>query len=128
MFKLKRIYEEPAPEDGLRVLVERLWPRGMSKERAAIALWLREISPSTELRKWYRHDPSRWEEFRRRYWEELEAKKDLVDMLREKDRGKTVTFVFASRDVDHSGAFALKGFMEKLPAGAATEKKPAGGL
>jgi uncharacterized protein YeaO (DUF488 family) len=71
MIKLKRVYEEPSPTDGLRVLVDRLWPRGLTKERAAVDLWLKEMAPSTELRKWFGHDPARWEEFQARYREEL---------------------------------------------------------
>lgn len=72
MIRLKRAYEEPGGRDGLRILVERLWPRGVSKERAAIGLWLKDLAPSTELRKWFGHDPEKWNEFRRRYWSELE--------------------------------------------------------
>jgi uncharacterized protein YeaO (DUF488 family) len=112
MIVLKRVYETPQETDGYRVLVERLWPRGISKDKGRIDLWLREIAPSAELRKWYRHDPVRWEEFRRRYREELDGKADLVRMLRDKSRTGQVTFVFASRDIEHSGAFALKEYID----------------
>jgi uncharacterized protein YeaO (DUF488 family) len=94
------------------VLVERLWPRGISKERGRIDLWLRDIAPSSELRKWYRHDPARWDEFRRRYDRELDGNGEPVKILREKSREGKVTFVFASRDVEHSGALALKEYIE----------------
>ena len=116
MIKLKRVYEEPSQDDGFRVLVEGLWPRGMSKENAHINLWLRDVAPSTGLRRWYRHDPSRWEEFRRRYWDELREKEKFLDVLREKSQQGLVTFVFASRDVPHSGALALKEYLEKVAA------------
>ncbi|HEY8505868.1 MAG TPA: DUF488 domain-containing protein [Gemmataceae bacterium] len=112
MFKLKRVYEDPSPEDGLRVLVERLWPRGLSKERAAVDLWLKDLAPSTELRKWYGHDPARWEEFRQRYRQELRQKKDAVRLLKQKGEEGTVTLVYAARDEQHSGALALKQFLE----------------
>jgi uncharacterized protein YeaO (DUF488 family) len=113
MLKLKRAYEEPSPEDGERVLVERLWPRGLSKERAGIDLWLKEVAPSTELRKWFGHDPARWEEFRRRYWEELENKPEPVNQLRKKARRETVTLVYAARDEEHNGALALQQFLKR---------------
>lgn len=116
MINLKRVYEEVQPDNGYRVLVERLWPRGISKERGHIDLWMRDIAPSSDLRKWYRHDPARWDEFRRRYWDELKGKEDLVNLLREKSRAGTVTFVFASRDIEHSGALALKEYIEHVPA------------
>ena len=80
MIKLKRVYEPPAEDDGLRVLVERLWPRGISKERAALGLWLKEIAPSTELRKWYGHDPQKWQKFCEAYWAELRHKADLLTL------------------------------------------------
>lgn len=108
MFKLKRVYDEPSSKDGLRVLVERLWPRGLSKERAAVGLWLKEVAPSPELRKWFGHDPARWKGFQERYREELRVKKDAVQLLRQKGRAGTVTLVYAARDKEHNGALALK--------------------
>jgi uncharacterized protein YeaO (DUF488 family) len=113
MFQLKRAYEPASPGDGCRVLVERLWPRGVSKSRAAIDAWLKEIAPSTELRKWYGHDPARWNEFRRRYWEELRSRAEAVDELREKERAGKVTLVYATHDQEHSGAQALVEFLAK---------------
>lgn len=82
MIRLKRAYDEPAPSDGERILVERLWPRGVTKARAAVDLWLKEVAPSAELRKWFGHDPARWKQFERRYWKELHANEAVVDVLR----------------------------------------------
>jgi uncharacterized protein YeaO (DUF488 family) len=109
MWKVKRVYEPPKATDGFRILVDRLWPRGLSKEKAAIQLWLREVAPSNALRKWYGHDPAKWPEFQRRYRQELAAKKDLIRQLRaaEKERG-TVTLLFSSREERHNNAVALK--------------------
>ena len=84
MINLKRAYEPPAPEDGFRVLVERLWPRGLKKEALALDLWLKDIAPSPELRRWFGHDPAKWEEFCRRYWAELAGRPAVVNLLREK--------------------------------------------
>jgi uncharacterized protein YeaO (DUF488 family) len=114
-FKLKRAYEEPAVEDGFRVLVERLWPRGLSKARAALDLWLKEVAPSPELRKWFAHDPARWEPFQERYWKELEQKEDEVALLRDKSKEGTVTLVYAAKDEAHNGALALKQFLGRRP-------------
>ena len=110
--RLKRAYEEPEPGDGLRVLVERLWPRGSTKDRAAIDLWMKEIAPSPELRKWYGHDDAKWTEFQKRYRAELGQNKELVEELREKCRGGTVTFVYAARDEVRNSALVLKDFLE----------------
>ncbi|MEM2840728.1 MAG: DUF488 family protein [Halobacteria archaeon] len=93
MIRLKRIYEEPSREDGFRILVERIWPRGLTKERAAVDLWLKDIAPSPELRKWFGHDPARWKQFCERYWAELERKQDLINLLRQKSKEGTITLV-----------------------------------
>ncbi len=114
MIKLKRVYENPAPEDGVRILVERLWPRGLSKERAAIDIWLKDVAPSPELRKWFSHDPIKWKGFCERYKEELDQKKDQLDMLKEETREGTVTFVYAAKDDEHNSAVVLKTFIENL--------------
>src|SRR5436305_10013322 len=108
MFRLKRVYEEPSSGDGFRVLVERLWPRGLTKERAAVDLWLKDVAPSPELRKWFGHDPTRWEQFQKRYWKELHEKKDAGRLLKQKGKEGTVTLVYGARDEEHSGALALK--------------------
>jgi uncharacterized protein YeaO (DUF488 family) len=117
MIKLKRVYEEPSPDDGFRVLVERLWPRGLTKERAAIDLWLKEIAPSTELRQWFGHNPERWEEFCQRYQAELKGKDKSIKLLKEKNQAGVVTFVYAARDEKHNSALVLKEFMEHTEAG-----------
>lgn len=114
MIRLKRVYREPEPGDGYRVLVERLWPRGLSKERAGIDLWLKEAGASTELRKWFGHDPVRWEEFRMKYFQELSEKPDLIrqllDLVNEKP---VITFLFAAHDEENNNAVALKEYLLK---------------
>jgi uncharacterized protein YeaO (DUF488 family) len=102
--KLKRVFEPSARTDGYRVLVERLWPRGVSKHRARLDDWLQEIAPSPELRLWYRHDLNRWAEFRRRYRAELKRAEPAVERLRALSKKRTVTLVFAARDERHSSA------------------------
>ncbi len=109
---LKRVYEKTITEDGKRILVERLWPRGLKKEEAKIDEWPKDIAPSPELRKWFSHDQSKWNEFKKRYWKELEAKPDLVSKLVEECRKSKVTFVFASREEKMNNAVALKEFIE----------------
>lgn len=112
MIRLKRVYEKPSQEDGTRVLVERLWPRGLTKDAAKVHLWLRDIAPSTELRRWFGHDPARWQEFRRRYREELKGKPELIRALRERAKEGTVTLVFAARDERRNSAVLLKEVLE----------------
>jgi uncharacterized protein YeaO (DUF488 family) len=111
---LKRAYDPPSPGDGTRVLVERLWPRGLSKECAAVDLWLKEVAPSPELRRWYGHDADKWPEFRRRYREELRARKAEMDQLRRLARSGQVTFVYGSRDTEHNSATVLRDVVEEL--------------
>ncbi|WP_306534272.1 DUF488 domain-containing protein [Geobacter sp.] len=108
MVRIRRIYDEPAAEDGKRILVDRLWPRGIAKEKARIDEWLKEIAPSDELRKWFGHDPARWDEFRERYRRELEAKAEFLDQLRGLTKKGTVTLLFAAKDEEHNNAVALK--------------------
>lgn len=112
MIKLKRVYEEAEKDDGFRVLVERLWPRGMTKDRAHVDLWLKDVSPSPDLRKWYGHEPAKWPSFCRRYWGELRDKRDLVKLLKTKSRQGNVTFVYAASDEEHNSAAALRKFVE----------------
>jgi uncharacterized protein YeaO (DUF488 family) len=112
MIRLKRAYEDPAQSDGLRILVERLWPRGVTKEKAALDLWLKDVAPSPELRKWFGHDPRRWKQFEQRYWKELKGRNEAVDLLRNESRKGTVTLVYAAKDEQHNGAVALKEFIE----------------
>jgi len=113
MIYLKRVYEKPAKTDGLRILVERLWPRGVSKKEAAVDLWLKEVSPSPELRTWFNHDPEKWTEFRKRYWAELNKKGDLLVLLKHRTTEGPVTFVYAAHDEEHNSALLLKEFLEK---------------
>ncbi len=110
-YATKRVYEEPAPSDGKRVLIDRLWPRGLTKDKAAIDLWLRDAAPSHELRKWYGHDPGKWLEFRRRYFAELDAAPESLEPLKALGRGR-ITFVFSSREEDLNNARALKEYLE----------------
>jgi len=113
MIKLKRVYEKPSSSDGVRVLVERLWPRGLTKRRAAVDLWLKDIAPSPALRKWFGHDPVRWMQFQERYRRELQEKKDAVRQLKQKGKAETVTLVYAARDEEHNGALALKRILQR---------------
>jgi uncharacterized protein YeaO (DUF488 family) len=115
MLQLKRAYESPSPSDGQRVLVERLWPRGLTKARAAVDLWPKDIAPSVELRKWFGHDPAKWLQFRQRYWKELNERHETIDLLRRMAREGTVTLVYAARDEQHNSAVALKEFLEHSP-------------
>lgn len=115
----KRAYEEPEPHDGYRVLVDRLWPRGLSKEQLRVDAWLKELAPSTELRRWFGHEPARWEEFRRRYLEELAApeRQALLADLAERSRSGNVTLVFAAREERYSNAAVIKEAIEQFQAG-----------
>lgn len=110
--RLKRVYEPPAEDDGFRVLVDRLWPRGLKKERAAVDLWLKEIGPSAGLRKWFGHDPERWGEFRRRYRGELSGKADEIAKIRQHAGSAPVTLLFGAKDEAHNQAVVLKEFIE----------------
>jgi uncharacterized protein YeaO (DUF488 family) len=105
--RLKRAYEPPARSDGYRVLIDRLWPRGVSKEEAQLDEWARELAPSSELRRWFGHDPARFEEFRRRYLDELAAQKAKLRELRQRAREGTLTLVFGARDSEHNDAVVL---------------------
>src|SRR5262245_35756940 len=105
--RLKRAYDPPAADDGCRVLVDRLWPRGVSKASARIDLWLKDVAPSAGLRKWFAHDPGKWARFRSRYFRELDAHPDAVGQVRKLARKGTVTLVFGARDREHNDAVAL---------------------
>jgi uncharacterized protein YeaO (DUF488 family) len=112
MIKVKRSYHPAAAEDGCRVLVERLWPRAMSKAEVALNLWLKEVAPSPALRKWFGHDPLKWEMFCRRYWAELADQGEAIRLLQEKSREGNLTLIYSSRDETHNAAAALKLFLE----------------
>lgn len=109
--KVKRIYEAPEPSDGARVFVDRLWARGLTKEKAALDLWLKEVAPSTELRKWFSHDPAKWEEFQQRYRAELEENTEAIARLRDEIRKGPVTLLYGARDQEHNEALVLKEFL-----------------
>jgi len=111
--KMKRVYEKPADGDGSRILVDRLWPRGLTKEKAHVDLWLKEIAPSTELRKWFGHDPEKWTGFRGRYETELRHNRELTDMLAKKAKQGTITLLYGARDEKHNEALVLKQFLER---------------
>lgn len=111
--QLKRAYETPEKGDGTRVLVDRLWPRGLSKEKAAVDLWLKEIAPSTELRKWFGHDTEKWKRFRGRYQTELKHHPDEVKKLRAIAKKGTLTLVYAAHDEQHNQAVVLRGFLDQ---------------
>jgi len=106
--KIKRVYLQPEEEDGRRILVDRLWPRGLTKEKAHVDLWLKEIGPSTELRKWFGHDPAKWKEFESRYRVELKAKNEELSLLRQEAAQGAVTLLYGARDEDHNEAVVLK--------------------
>ncbi len=108
MIKIKRVYEKPEDEDGIRILVDRLWPRGLTKEKASINLWLKDIAPSTQLRKWFNHDPEKWNEFKKRYLAELNENKKSVAMLKEQLTNGDVTLIFGAKDEEHNEALVLK--------------------
>ena len=109
--RTRRVYETPATHDGQRVLVDRIWPRGLSREQAALDDWLRDLAPSTELRRWFGHDPERWETFCRRYHDELARQPAAVAGLLERGRQGTLTLVYAARDTEHNNAVALKAYL-----------------
>lgn len=111
--QIKRIYEPAEASDGFRVLVDRLWPRGISKERAALDLWMKDIAPSAELRLWFGHDPKRWNEFQTRYKAELKEHKSDLAELRAHARQGTVTLLFGARDVEHNEAVVLGKILER---------------
>jgi uncharacterized protein YeaO (DUF488 family) len=111
MIKTARVYNSGG-ESGYRILVDRLWPRGVSKEEANLDLWLKEIGPSNELRKWFGHDPERWDKFKKRFFVELDQKKELVDQIIMKAREGDVTLLFGAKDEEHNNAVALKEYIE----------------
>ena len=113
MIKLKRIYEPATPDDGVRVLVERLWPRGIKKTSAHLDQWVKEAAPSSTLRKWFHHDPTRWDEFRRRYFRELDEHEERWRPLLTSASKRPVTLVYSSHDREHNNAVALKEYLDR---------------
>lgn len=114
MIKVKRVYDPADSSDGHRILVERLWPRGVSKEKAAIEAWRRDLAPSDDLRRWFGHDPRKWVEFKNRYREELQeaGKTEELKQLRRQGQREDVTLIFSAREVEHNNAVALKEFID----------------
>lgn len=113
MFRVKRVYEAPDSGDGERILVDRMWPRGLSKKRAAVDLWLRDLAPSSELRRWFGHDPARWAEFKKKYYCELQTNPRADEAIKAFARGEVVTLLFAARDEDHNNAVALREYLDE---------------
>jgi uncharacterized protein YeaO (DUF488 family) len=113
MIKLKRAYTPAAPDDGIRILVERLWPRGVSKQKAQIDLWLKDLAPSSVLRKWYGHDPAKWPLFRKRYCIELKDHGNLLTLLKLVTQVRPVTFIYAASDEERNSALVLKQVLER---------------
>ncbi len=112
--RTKRVYDPPAENDGYRVLVDRIWPRGMKRDELAIDRWMRNIAPSTELRKWFNHDLARWDAFRKRYFQELHSHADALRSLLEEVGDGPLTLVYAARDQQHNNATALREYLRKL--------------
>ena len=112
MFRIKRVYDPPEPGDGMRVLVDRIWPRGVKKAELAMDLWLKEVGPSSELRKWFGHDPAKWDGFKRRYGAELDKKPELTSLLKQHAGEGPVTLLFSARDLEHNQAAALKDYLD----------------
>ena len=112
MIKIKRIYDLPSAEDGVRILIDRLWPRGLSKNGAKVDLWLKEIAPSDKLRKWFAHDPKKWIEFKQKYFKELNPNQERVDLIIKKAKGGNVTLLFGAKEERFNNAVALKEYIE----------------
>jgi uncharacterized protein YeaO (DUF488 family) len=112
MLKIKRVYDPPSPNDGKRILIDRLWPRGLKKEDAKVDVWIKEVAPSTQLRMWYGHDPKKWVEFKRRFFSELHRRQDLVEGIVNASRKGTVTLLFGSKEERFNNAVAIKEFVE----------------
>ncbi|MDP4265441.1 MAG: DUF488 family protein [Bacteroidota bacterium] len=117
VIKIKRVYEKPQKKDGLRILVDRLWPRGMTKEEAGIDKWSKELAPSTDLRNWYGHDPEYWQEFQKRYQAELRKNKAVEDFMEAHEDQKLITLVYATKDSEHTHALVLQEYLQNLYAG-----------
>ncbi|HXF13224.1 MAG TPA: DUF488 domain-containing protein [Terriglobales bacterium] len=113
MLQVKRAYEPPAREDGQRFLVERLWPRGLKKSTLRLDAWLKDVAPSTELRKWFSHDPRKWDEFQKRYRNELKQQREVCDQIVDAARQGTVTLVYAAHDPDRNSAVVLRNYLKK---------------
>lgn len=111
MLKIKRIYEKPAKDDGERIFVDRLWARGLTKEKAHIDIWMKDLGPSTELRKWFGHDPKRWAGFKTKYKRELKTKTELLKDIKKRSKKGTVTLLYGAKDTEHNEALILKDYL-----------------
>lgn len=111
--RVMRVYETPRKADGFRILVDRLWPRGVSKDKAPVDLWLKEIAPSTELRKWFGHGPERWPEFKQRYFRELDGKAEVVSRMYEKAAGRDIVLVYSAKDELRNQAVCLREYLQR---------------
>ena len=123
MIWVKRVYDPPARSDGIRFLVDHLWPRGLKKEALQVERWIKPVSPSNELRSWFGHEPAKWPEFQRRYFAELNRQPETWALLLENARTKDITLVFSARDIGHNNAVALKAYLEKKLARKAPRKR-----
>jgi uncharacterized protein YeaO (DUF488 family) len=112
MIKIKRVYDDPAKSDGPRFLVDHLWPRGLKKDAVKVKSWIKDVSPSNALRKWFGHDPAKWKQFQRRYFSELDRKPESWQPLMEAAKDNDITLVFGARDTEHNNALALKAYLE----------------
>lgn len=113
MVKIKRVYDPPSEDDGKRILVDRLWPRGIKKDKARIDEWIKDIAPSTGLRRWFSHERSKWQEFKKLYRRELEGKLDLIERLANESKKRTITLLFSAKDREHNNALVLKEMIEE---------------
>ena len=125
--RIKRVYDEPSPQDGTRVLVDRVWPRGMKKEKAHIDLWLKDAAPSTALRKWFGHQADKWDDFRRRYAAELDKHQEAVEQLRRLAEKHALTLVFSARDEEHNNAMVLREYLSEKSKTLENDSKTAAG-
>lgn len=126
MINLKRVYEKPSEKDGVRILVDRLWPRGLTKQRAAVDFWMKDVAPSTELRKWFDHDPAKWKGFQQRYRKELRGR-PAIELLKQKCRKKAITLLYGAKDAQHNEAIVLKKLLDRSRAGkpnSSSRQKP----
>jgi uncharacterized protein YeaO (DUF488 family) len=112
--QIKRVYEKPDAGDGTRILVDRLWPRGLTKDKARVDLWLKDVAPSTNLRRWFAHDPAKWTEFQARYREELKNDKEQISLLKQKAAKGRITLVYGARDEEHNEAVVLQKLLNKV--------------
>ena len=110
---IKRVYEEPSAKDGKRILIDRLWPRGLTKDKARIDAWFKDIAPTAELRKWFSHDPAKWPEFQKRYRSELDANKGTIERLRDQLKDEPATLVYGAKDEQHNDAVVLAEYLER---------------